>query len=509
MKLRFLSRLLAVATLALLAVNARAYDFHSGGINCNVLSEEDRTVEVTISTTMYPYDGDMIIPEKVINGGKTYTVTSVGNRAFNHCYELTSIRFPASLTSIGNEAFEDCTQLTVVDLSGTSIACIGETAFSGCSKLASVVFPTSLETIGNKVFYECGSLADVKLPVSLTSIGSQAFYGCDKLTSVDLSSTSLVSVGWSAFEHCEALTYVKFPASLASIENSVFKDCDALMSVELPVSLKFIGSEVFADCASLTNVKFPDSLISIEDGAFRDCASLKNVDLSSTSLTSIGNTVFYGCSSLTSVKLPTSLTLIGNSAFSYCVLLSNLIVDKNNPAFTSYENVLYSRDLDTLVCYPTGQNTEAVISDMVRNVRPDAFPGKVSALYCQPQLPPEVVGGSTNFMFSDDELMNAVLYVPVGTKGAYMEVDPWRNFWNIEESDFATVGIDGVTAGAAPSVTVCGGKIVVDGASTTGVIEVFTADGRCAYRGTSTVIESLPKGAYVVRIGKFTQKVML
>lgn len=112
-------------------------------------------------------------------------------------------------------------------------------------------------------------------------------------------------------------------------------------------------------------------------------------------------------------------------------------------------------------------------------------------------------------MFSDDELLNAVLYVPIGTKAAYMQVDPWRNFWNIEETDFSTVGINGVTAQSEPIVTVRDGKIVVEGASTTGVIEVFSADGCCAYRGTGTVIEGLPKGAYVVRIGKFTQKVML
>ena len=184
-------------------------------------------------------------------------------------------------------------------------------------------------------------------------------------------------------------------------------------------------------------------------------------------------------------------------------------MDEGNPAFTSRDNVLYSKNLDTLVCYPTGANKEVVIPETVRSVREDAFPGKVNTVYCQPQTPPTAVDGEFQDMFTDETLMNAVLYVPVGTKTAYMQVDPWRNFWNIEESDFATVGIDGVTAEAAPSVTVCGGKIVVDGASTTGVIEVFSTDGRCAYRGTSTVIEGLPKGAYVVRIGKFTQKVML
>ena len=144
--------------------------------------------------------------------------------------------------------------------------------------------------------------------------------------------------------------------------------------------------------------------------------------------------------------------------------------------------------------------------DGVRSVREDAFPGKVDAVYCQPQTPPEAVDGEFQGMFSDDELMNAVLYVPIGTAAAYMQVAPWRNFWNIEESDFSTVGINGVTAQSEPIVTVRDGKIVVEGASTTGVIEVFSADGRCAYRGTGTVIEGLPKGAYVVRIGNQSYK---
>ena len=186
-----------------------------------------------------------------------------------------------------------------------------------------------------------------------------------------------------------------------------------------------------------------------------------------------------------------------------------MTVDEENPVFTSRNNVLYSKDLDTLVCYPAGLDTVVVIPNMVRSVRVDAFPGKISAVYCQPQMPPNAVNGLLQDMFSDKTLMNAVLYVPIGMKAVYMQVYPWRDFKNIEESDFSTVGINGVTAQSEPLVTVRGGKIVVEGASTTGVIEVFSADGRCAYRGTGTVIEGLPQGAYVVRVDKFTQKVML
>ena len=420
MKLRFLARWLAVAVLFLSAASAHAYDydFMSGGIYYDVLSEEDRTVEVTRRESSGSYSGSIIIPERVLHEGKTYTVTSIGDYAFYNCYVLASVTFPATLTSIGDYAFSGCSALTSVDLSSTSLTSIGDNAFRGCYTLTSVDLSST----------------------SLTSIGDYAFWDCDALTSVDLSSTSLTSIG---------------------------------------------------------------------DYAFRYCVALTSVDLSSTSLTSIGNYAFWECEALTSVAFPASLTSIGYYAFWDCDALTNLTVDEGNPAFASRDNVLYSKNLDTLVCYPAGLGKEVVIPEMVRSVRYDAFPGEVDTVYCQPQTPPTAVGGYFQGMFTDETLMNAVLYVPIGTKAAYMQVDPWRNFWNVEEMDFATVGIDDVAAQGVPSVTVRGGAIVVEGAAATDVVEVFAADGRCAYRGASATISHLPGGIYVVRVGKHVQKVAL
>ena len=366
--------------------------------------------------------------------------------------------------SIGDYAFHGCDALTSVDLSSTSLTSIGDNAFRYCVALTSVDLSST----------------------SLTSIGEYAFRDCVALTSVDLSSTSLTSIGYYAFLGCDALTSVSFPASLMSIGDYAFQGCDAL-----------------------TSVAFPTSLTSLGDYVFQNCSALTSVDLSSTSLTSIGYDAFYNCDALTSVTFPASLTSIGYDAFRDCDALTNLTVDEGNPAFTSRDNVLYSKDMDTLVCYPTGANKEVVIPDMVCSVRVCAFPGEVSTVYCHPQTPPTAVDGYFQNMFSSDELMNAVLYVPVGTKTAYMKVDPWRNFWNVEEMDFATVGIDGVAAQGVPSVTVRGGAIVVEGAAATDVVEVFAADGRCAYRGASATISHLPGGIYVVRVGKHVQKVAL
>ena len=108
---------------------------------------------------------------------------------------------------------------------------------------------------------------------------------------------------------------------------------------------------------------------------------------------------------------PASLTSIGPRAFEYCYALTNLTVDESNPTFASRDNVLYSKSLDTLVCYPTGANKEVVIPETVRSVRKDAFPGEVDTVYCLPQTPPTAVDGDFQNMFSSETLMNAVLYV--------------------------------------------------------------------------------------------------
>ena len=61
------------------------------------------------------YSGDIVIPETIQVGGKTYTVTRISDRAFDGCSGLTSIELPESLASIGSSAFEDCSGLTSIE----------------------------------------------------------------------------------------------------------------------------------------------------------------------------------------------------------------------------------------------------------------------------------------------------------------------------------------------------------------------------------------------------------
>ena len=120
--------------LTLVAVTASAQDFEVDGIYYNILSEDDRTVEVIRGSGRY--EGDIVIPAEVTYDGSTYSVTTIGDLAFGYCSALTSVSMP-SVTTIGNSAFIGCSALTSVNIPA-SVTTIGEGAFSECGGLTSV-----------------------------------------------------------------------------------------------------------------------------------------------------------------------------------------------------------------------------------------------------------------------------------------------------------------------------------------------------------------------------------
>ena len=209
---------------------------HSG-INYTVLTapsgEENGTVEVG------PYQdasGNITIPATIVHNGQTYTVTSIGDRAFKSRYNLASVDIPDSVTSIGDFAFSECHSLTSVTIP-VGVTSIGYGAFSDCPGLTSVDIPDSATSIGDFAFVACDGLTSVTIPDSVTSIGDYAFSECSDLTSVDIPD-SVTSIGDRAFSMCSGLTSVTFQgAEPPTFDGDPFLGCPLLGTISLSADM--------------------------------------------------------------------------------------------------------------------------------------------------------------------------------------------------------------------------------------------------------------------------------
>ena len=98
---------------------------------------------------------------------------------------VTSFTVPSHVTSIGEKAFWGCENLTSIELPEI-LSSINDYAFAYCSSLVSVRIPSSVTSIGRFAFYNCQSLESVKMTNDTISIGSNAFSECPKLTNFDI-----------------------------------------------------------------------------------------------------------------------------------------------------------------------------------------------------------------------------------------------------------------------------------------------------------------------------------
>ncbi len=217
------------------------------GIYYNLVS---KTKKAEVTKNPDKYTGKVVIPKTVTYKNVKYSVTSIGDCAFEFS-GLTSVTIPNSVTSIGECAFR-------------------------YSDLTSVTIPNSVTSIGYNAFQECHELTSVTIPNSVISIGGQAFVLCTGLTSVTIPN-SVTSIGDYAFGDCTGLTSVTIPNSLTSIEQGVFTRCSALTSVVIPNSVTYIGSSAFEGCSKMTTVTIGKGIETISSSAFSDCVELTNV----------------------------------------------------------------------------------------------------------------------------------------------------------------------------------------------------------------------------------------
>ncbi len=134
-------------------------------------------------------------------------------------------------------------------------------------------------------------------------------------------------------------------------------DCDTSISgdITIPSTLDgypvtTIGRSAFTACTKLTSVTIPDSVTRIEYSAFSDCIGM------------------------TSVFIPKSVISIYDYAFSYCTSLKKIVVDANNPAYSSDQyGVLFNKAKTRLIQAPGAISGAYVIPDSVTRIGSSSF----------------------------------------------------------------------------------------------------------------------------------------
>jgi len=157
-------------------------DFSVDGFNYAIISEAQKNVKV-VSTTLTE---NIIIPTKVRYNNYTYTVTEIGEHAFDSS-EAHVISIPYTIKAIRDKAFLFCKNLSSIELP-EDLEILGADAFRGCALLENIRIPYKVQDIGWTTFAGCTSLASISLPVSIQYLNVAAFIGCVNLKTIFLES---------------------------------------------------------------------------------------------------------------------------------------------------------------------------------------------------------------------------------------------------------------------------------------------------------------------------------
>lgn len=347
-------------------------------------------------------DSTLISAEKSIDGAYEIKqgTTLVASAAFNECYGLTSVTFPAGVTGLCEGAFLRCDGLSAVRLPDGLIS-IGDSAFSHCTGLMDVSIPDSVTYLGYGAFEDSGIYNAFNFDGNVFYIDNAFIRASENLSGKYAIKEGTTAIAEAAFANARELTDVVVPNSIKVIARRTFDECVSLRKVVLSDGLKEIGDRAFFNCCKLTDLTIPSSVTEIGTVAFYSTAlervdlpqnltvishglfensSLKEINIPET-VTYIGFEAFAG-SGLKSVYIPASVEKIEDSAFGDCNSLEKITVSPENRNYAGDgSGALFTKDMRTLIILPDGTKiTEYTIPDGVYTVYPWAIDGRVEVV---------------------------------------------------------------------------------------------------------------------------------
>ena len=384
-----------------------------------------------ISSRDYSYSGDVTVPATMVdNNGVSYPVTSIGERAFQDSYNLTSVVISEGIQKVGICAFMSCSNLNRIEIP-SSVTFIDLWAFSFCNNLVSVIskIDTPFE-IDQSVF----SIDNKEVE------GTMVYTPSPAILCVPEGKTSAYQTyaGWNMFN--EILegelkegsdgTFNYTYATGSKVATLVRGDYSSMSSVTIPATTTIdgvdcavtsIGKEAFLECYNLESVTFSEGIKTIGHSAFQHCYNAAFSSLPST-IKVIDDNAFFDCHKIVNLVIPDGCTKIGRDAFNSCYNLKKVVLPNSLTSIGDYAF--------------RNENITQVISHISS---PFEIEQGVFCMTSNSYWDPEKQENINTYT-----KQNATLYVPDGTKSAYLAIAGWNMFVDIIEGEPKEITYEGL-----------------------------------------------------------------
>ena len=448
------------------------------GIAARAFEECTKLTSVTIPNNVLSVGGYAFSGCTGLTKVSIWKPHNIIQHAFDGCSNLTTLDFEGFYytdgvyddISIGTDAFAGCDKLSNISARLHSAKGLGIILNNlDCSKITTLRVFGTLDSDGFTQLKKLTNLEDLSIESATLSDGipADAFLMHQHINKVTV---GVAAIGDYAFDGCANLTY--FNGKVRSLGDFCFRgtkinsllligstaDCYDTEEGEW-VGEYNTGGEGFSHigknpCFGVNNFIGYES--SYYEGIYCYDYNIPNFTVLDGNLFNKGCSKLYAAKPSTNISLPNSVTIIADYAISgssvknlnltnvttvgdgflvYCPLLEKITVNSDNTAFTTVDDVLYTKDMTELVKYPIAKNAvEMTIPASVTKIWDHAFQvsgygtESLRIINVEATVPPSISYFTTDLYNSD-----ITVRVPYGCKAAYEAVEGWRAFSRIVE----------------------------------------------------------------------------
>jgi uncharacterized repeat protein (TIGR02543 family) len=144
----------------------------------------------------------------------------------------------------------------------------------------------------------------------------------------------------------------------------------------LGIEVQSIAQSAFANQIWIEELHLPSSIKYVHDYAFSHMSSLQFISFHDTQINHLSPYLFFESNLLVRIELPYEISSIDPTAFLQMAGLESVVILATNPHFQVIEGVLFNKEADTLLFYPTAlTGKQYVIPASVKQIQTYAFHG--------------------------------------------------------------------------------------------------------------------------------------